>query len=177
MNKNVGASFGLSVLTVIFFAVVLYQPDRSPAPPGAGVVAAPVETVEARPPVEAPEPVFTRAVLPDPVETSRRVLTPAAKQVSAARPVAVAPKVKPAADERAPAVALTRPVSRRATPPVMKPEPRTAFTQARTGESLEDVASRVYGSSDAAKTLWLSNRDILDRADGPIRPGTLLRTP
>ena len=27
MNENVGASFGLSVLIVVFFAVVLYQPE------------------------------------------------------------------------------------------------------------------------------------------------------
>ncbi|MCA1684716.1 MAG: hypothetical protein LC745_01770, partial [Planctomycetia bacterium] len=56
-------------------------------------------------------------------------------------------------------------------------EPRGAFTRVRAGESLADVARRVYGADDALKTLWLANRDLLDRPDAPVTPGSILRTP
>ncbi len=56
-------------------------------------------------------------------------------------------------------------------------EPKGAFTHTRAGETLTDVARRVYGTADQTKPLWLANRDVLDRIDGPLRPGTLLRTP
>src|SRR4051794_34180845 len=56
MNRNVGASFGLSVLTVLFFAVVLYQPARPPTPPTpAPAQDAAVVVVEALPPPEPPQ--------------------------------------------------------------------------------------------------------------------------
>lgn len=59
-----------------------------------------------------------------------------------------------------------------------KPRPaRSAFTQATEGESLTDVAVRVYGTSDAAKTLWMANRDLIERPETVLVAGTLLRTP
>ena len=125
MNENVGASFGLSVLVVIFFAVVLYQPE-TPAPPVASVPS--IEPVEALPP-EAP-----------------------------------------------PSIAA-RPAARTEPEPVKPVEPRGAFTRVREGETLTDVARRVYGSDADVKTLWLANRDRLDRLDSPVTAGSILRTP
>jgi hypothetical protein len=51
------------------------------------------------------------------------------------------------------------------------------MTRTREGETLADVALRVYGSADRANLLWLANRDFLDRRDDPLRAGTPLRTP
>src|SRR6185312_14565351 len=58
---------------------------------------------------------------------------------------------------------VARPVSRRAPAPPADREPRGSFTLTRDGESLADVARRVYGSDEEARTLWLANRDLLDR--------------
>jgi nucleoid-associated protein YgaU len=127
MNQNVGASFGLSVLIVLLFAVILYQPD-TPPPPVASK--APIEAVEAHPPAD---------ILP-------------------------------------PAV-VAKPVDRIAPTRVVPDEPRGAFTRVRDGETLSDVAHRIYGGGDAVKTLWLANRDRLDRVDAPLAPGSILRTP
>ncbi len=143
MNKNVGASFGLSVLIVVFFAVILYQPD-SPPPPLAAV--APVEPLEAHPPEAQPTP--------------PRPKVPTANPATRADPAHVAN--------------VARPISQRSVPAV---EPRGAFTTVRDGESLVDVARRVYGREEATKTLWLANRDRLDRVDAPVAKGSILRTP
>ena len=125
MDKNVGASFGLSVLIVVFFAVILYQPDN-PAPTAAAVAS--VEPLEAHPPELSPTP---------PVASAAR---PATSNVA-------------------------RPVS------VRSVEPRGPFTTVREGESLADVARRVYGRAGCVEVLWLANRDRLDRVDSPVTLG------
>jgi hypothetical protein len=56
-------------------------------------------------------------------------------------------------------------------------EPRSAFTVAEHDETIDDVAVRVYGTSDKADALWRANRDTLPRKDSPLSPGMLLRTP
>ena len=56
-------------------------------------------------------------------------------------------------------------------------EPRSSFTTARDGESLDDVAVRVYGSADQVDALWRANRDLLLRRDSPLKAGDMLRTP
>jgi len=192
MNQNVTASFGLSVLIVVFFAVVLYQPDpptplpkpegqasasvRSESPPAVEPVAAPPSpVVEATAP--APEPVplpTTPVVAPVAVRPRERVATevPVTRRPSPPGTGAVTASAARSGDG-----AVTRVAARRPAPAVAEREPRGAFTLARAGESLTDVANRVYGSADSAETLWMANRDILDRADAPLRPGTLLRTP
>jgi hypothetical protein len=55
--------------------------------------------------------------------------------------------------------------------------PRSAFTTVKEGESLDDVALRVYGSADQAEALWRANRDLLPRRDSSLRAGAALRTP
>jgi nucleoid-associated protein YgaU len=59
----------------------------------------------------------------------------------------------------------------------ISPAPRSSFTTVQKGETLQDVAVRVYGSSDQLELLWSSNRDLLPRKDSPLRPGSVLRTP
>jgi hypothetical protein len=63
---------------------------------------------------------------------------------------------------------------RTASPPVIASE---GFTQSLEGESLRDVARRVYGSPDEAEGLWRLNRDLIPRREGVLPAGTLLRTP
>jgi hypothetical protein len=55
--------------------------------------------------------------------------------------------------------------------------PRSAFTAVKDGESLDDVAIRVYGTSDRADSLWRANRDLLPQRTSPIPAGAVLRTP
>ena len=55
--------------------------------------------------------------------------------------------------------------------------PGSAFITSLPGETLADLAARVYGSADAVEVLWRANRDQLEAPDSPIRPGSLLRTP
>ena len=177
MNQNVGASFGLSVLTVVFFAVVLYQPDRkAPLPPAGGSSVASAKPVEALPPPEPPRPAMARVspeppALTEPLSLAAVPAPPAPS--STGRPEAHARRDAPA---RA-AAAVARPVSRRTARTDGPDEPRGAFTRVREGESLPDVALRVYGTARQTRSLWLANRDMVSRADAPLRAGALLRTP
>ncbi len=59
----------------------------------------------------------------------------------------------------------------------MVQQPRSAFTVVERGESIGDVAVRIYGSIDALDVLWRANRDLLPTKDAPLSPGTFLRTP
>jgi hypothetical protein len=68
---------------------------------------------------------------------------------------------------------MARPVSQWAGPT----RSNSAFTQSEEGETLADVAVRVYGTTDAARKLWLANRDIVQRPKARLAAGTLLRTP
>jgi nucleoid-associated protein YgaU len=147
----------LSLLLAAAATLVLYQPDAAPAPtpapaPSAGPAAAP-----ATPPTS---PAAVAGVVPD--------LTPGTPwtepEPRPARPVLIpTTRTLPA-----PAVAASR---ARPTPP------RKAFATVEPGETLADVARRVYGTPDAADRLWQANRDALPRPDSPVEPGALLRTP
>lgn len=183
MNQNVGASFGLSVLTVVFFAVALYQPDKPPPTLAASHGPSRVKAVEAAPPTASETPsrstpkatadASTLAPGPKAPVVAARVAVRSRSDVDGRRTVGApdVPRQRRAEPVRA---AVARPVSRRSPLGV---KPRESFTEARRGESLADVAHRVYGSADGANPLWLANRDILERADVALAAGTLLRTP
>lgn len=66
------------------------------------------------------------------------------------------------------------PTEQRPTSPV--PPPRSSLTRVEPGESLADVARRVYGTDDRER-LWRANRDLLPSPDSPLPAGGLLRTP
>lgn len=183
MNRNVTASFSLSVLTVMAFAVILYQPEGPNHPESAPSKGAngesPKEILEARP--ISPEPPL--------------VVEPLAKVVDAIEPIEATPKVPEPpleVEPLAPVVEAIVPSVDPPTPPSPElgqpPDPghslplspvpsRGAFTQARGGETLFDLARRVYGTADEAEELWRANRDTLDRIDSPIPEGAMLRTP
>jgi hypothetical protein len=170
MNKNVGASFTLSVLVVLFFAVALYQPEsRTPkaaakpaegqpsAKGGGGLAVASPDHESSKTNPSAPSP--SGAVTPQP---SRPVVTASNRR-------AQTPRI-----ESPPTVARTIPVHR---PTIREPGKRGAFTSVLEGETLADVASRVYGMQGDANVLWMANRDLVDRKDARLHPGMILRTP
>lgn len=51
------------------------------------------------------------------------------------------------------------------------------FTVVEAGETLEDLAERVYGRADAAPAIVRANRDVLPRGGTALEAGALLRTP
>jgi hypothetical protein len=61
--------------------------------------------------------------------------------------------------------------------PVIVAPVQEGFTVAFEGETLRDVALRVYGSADEGEALWRLNRDLVGRRDAVLGAGTLLRTP
>src|SRR4051812_39699741 len=62
MNRHVGASFTLSVLVVVFFAVVLYEPEHARHPrPAAGKAPAEPKSASATPPSPTPGVPLTEA--------------------------------------------------------------------------------------------------------------------
>jgi hypothetical protein len=61
--------------------------------------------------------------------------------------------------------------------PAAESGPQQAFAAVRQGETLRDVAIRVYGSADDLDSLWRANRDVLPRKDSPLAAGSVLRTP
>jgi hypothetical protein len=148
MDRQPGASITLSFALVAVFAIILYQPEHPPLPhAGEDIAARNAERPTAHPP-------------PVPPPTAAEAL--------------------PAAPAPAPAPPVLLPV---ATPnPTPNHQPailpaQEGFTQAREGETLRDVAVRVYGSADEAEALWRHNRDLVARRDATLSAGTLLRTP
>jgi hypothetical protein len=182
MNRHVGASFTLSVLAVVFFAVILYEPEhaRSPRPSASAE--------PSRPDTAGPASAVARAPAPTPgVHLTEGLSGPvAASSAPTDRTVDVAAPRRPAPSPRV-AAASSRPQgtngetgpmvrvasNRQARPPAR----RSAFTEVAAGESLADVAVRVYGTPDATNSLWRANRDVIDGRDASLQAGTLLRTP
>ncbi len=60
---------------------------------------------------------------------------------------------------------------------VNAPRSPGVFTTVERGETLADVATRVYGTSGTAAHVWRANRDQLLTVETPPRAGMLLRTP
>src|SRR6185437_10577102 len=146
---------------------VLYQPDRElPAVKPPGPVAA--ESAPVKPEAPGPPPEPSPGVPLN--ETPAR--DPDRPNVAALEPSA--PATAPSTSEIPTAApARVRPVSRTRS----VPGPRSAFTVVDDGESLDDVALRVYGTAEKAPWLWQANRDLIARKESPLIAGTLLRTP
>lgn len=165
MNENVGASFGLSVLVVVFFAVALFEPEAGRAAKKTAEDSPRRKPVEAQPPTPAPPPTpidMPQPVSPEPVASTRGGASGMAKHV-----VSVAKRSTPT-------VVAARGIEPRGAEPRV---PAGPFTEARSGETLEDVAWRVYGSDRAVDSLRKANRDLLRDEDVPLVAGALIRTP
>jgi hypothetical protein len=97
-------------------------------------------------------------------------------------PASKTPAPAPSAKESAPRIPAANrsdgpPVGMPPSEPVAEAGPQQSFTTAREGESLRDVAIRVYGSADGLEPLWRANRDALPHKDSPLTAGSVLRTP
>jgi nucleoid-associated protein YgaU len=171
MNRNVTASFSLSVSLVLLFAVLLYQPD---GPVSVPLQAAPVAKAEPRQPIHE-------------LKDGRPRVTPGYPLTGTSAEDGESGRPSPAPVARAEAIEPEAAVvksghsrggpSEGTRPGMGTPRPPSAFTQARPGESLADIASRVYGSPDSARKIWMANRDLVDSLDTVPPGGTLLRTP
>jgi len=162
MDQHLGASITLSFGLVVLFAIALYQPEETPLP------RAGPEVTSGKPERPRPAP---RTPLPE--------LTPEEPLTGRLSPAAIGPDAGemrsiPAADARGDPIGSVPPQSSTSTPVL---PPCEGFTQAREGETLRDVAIRLYGSSDEAESLWRLNRDLIRRREGTLPAGTLLRTP
>jgi outer membrane biosynthesis protein TonB len=186
MDQHLGSSITLSFALVVLFAIVLYpsehRPNLTATPEVSSVPAHPPEPPSS--PAEPPPPLTPVEDLPTPAPAPAQAPAPTPAPVQApverlepAVPARVEGKPGPAAAAvpRAPAPSLPRVAVRAA----RKKQTGThdAFTRAEEGETLRDVAIRVYGSPDAFDTLWRLNRDLVGRRDAPLPAGTLLRTP
>lgn len=191
MNQHVGASFTLSVLVVVFFAVILYEPDhaRSVPPTSPNPATAPTEATQAPPPTPAVPIIESAATTaPNPESPSPLTASPSRPKEDVAsldsdraappKITALPPRTQASPTSQRPAPpdppAVIQVVSHRQSPP---PGRHSAFTQVGVGESLSDVALRVYGTSEATIALWRANRDIIAHRETPLNPGLLLRTP
>lgn len=182
MTRHLGVSVFLSVAIVVFFAVVLYQPEGpAPAPASAPVA-------ERSAPEPATSPPDTTPTEPRPVPTADVHVseTPPAPPVVRTLPVSRRPAAPGPAVARSLArppepLARSQPSPRAKTAKPRRPAATTgrrlAFIQADAGETVADVALRVYGSPEAAGALWMANRDILPDRDTRLSAGTVLRTP
>ena len=155
MNEHAGSACALSGLIVGLFAFLLHE--NVPTPPRPQPSSHSVE--KARPGVELTKVAEVVAARP-PVPTPR--------PASARGPI-------PPLVEALPSPKIETPPP--ASPPRRVPGPRGSVTTVELGESLAEVADRVYGSRASIETLWRANRDQLVRVDSPLAKGTLLRTP
>jgi hypothetical protein len=186
MNEHAGPACALSGLIVGIFAVLLH--DRNPPPP---VPPSPARGVSsASPRGGAPSSPDTPAAI-RPAPPREVAASPApAEGASVARPTVALreirvenPPTPGSPPPGPPPEAKARPRPSRPEPPVEPPKkptppfPRSSFAIVEPGESLADVAARVYGSKEAAEALWKANRDQVERVDSPLARGTLLRTP
>ena len=151
MNQHIGASYTLSVLIVIGFALLMAKSDNT-VPTRRDGAAKSNPRVKAR--EQTTEPVARVKVAPKPAQ----------RQIEAS---IVMPASSPAP--------LTRPVSH--IKPATAPKSRGEFTSVGPGESLAEVARRVYGSEAHVAKLWHANRDQLPDRSTPPRVGMTLRTP
>ena len=194
MTRHLGPSIALSFFMVGVFAVLLYQPEKRPAlaqnepssmpsdpttaapEPPSPTPGIPLAEAEQRPQPESREPDERPRITPTTARVDDSAIRPAAVHTVASSNVEAWPMTRSHAytSERRPAGPVARPPARRAFVAHRRHAP---FTQVAQGESLADIAIRVYGSTDAARAIWLANRDILTAEDAPLSSGMLLRTP
>lgn len=114
----------------------------------------------------------TAAVFYQPDRPPPRVSAAGPKRIDPQPP---SPARKPQTDATLKRSSLDSSAPRSAKPGLRRPE--SAFATVQAGETLADLAARVYGSADLASVLFQANRDQLERLDDHLAPGTVLRTP
>ena len=159
MPQRVGSCVILSFALVVLVSTILYRPEIS-----ASVGDTPITgTTPSEPLVEREDAIELppRPTVGDPwngrlrdeaTDDTSRSNTPELPPVRLEKDSAIVPGPRPA---------------------------RRAFTTVRDGESLADVALRVYGVAGAGEQerLRQANRDLMAASDGPLPAGVPLRTP
>lgn len=161
MNQSLGATYSLSILLVVMCVVTFYRVEnpRGPARGRAGS-----DRVDAGP-RHLPDVEQSRASRV--IETSAHVATP--------NPALLSSTSKSVTPARSSGGGAAIPVAyRQAKQSTGK---KGAFARVDSGETLGDVALRVYGSSAKVDVLWKANRDQLSTPEAPLSAGMLLRTP
>jgi hypothetical protein len=167
MDQHLGASITLSFGLVFVFAIVLYQPEHAPLSRAGPEIAA---RKPEHPPPAPPAPL--PALSPTEPLTVRPTQATFGSDAGEMRPIAAASRIERAAARPPPSSAR---VGARRSAAVLPPT--AGFTRVLEGETLRDVALRLYGSSEEAESLWRLNRDLIRRKEGTLPAGTLLRTP
>jgi hypothetical protein len=204
MNRQVIPSMILSVLIVCSFAIALFErdpdaagrkadpgpaaktstpPSASPSPGLANASASAARLAEpatagARTPGQ--ETSVTTEPPPQANGLRERGSDPAPAPVPSVAPGANAPRPEETGAGRPSTATEPAAGASSAAPPSTAPAstvPRAAYTVVQKGETLKDVAVRVYGSSDGLDSFWRANRDVLPRSDSPLSAGAVLRTP
>jgi hypothetical protein len=207
MNQRALPSILLSFLIVCFFAVALFQPDpprrvragprsrpgattsRSELAGTSGRDRAVSERLGDSPTSSRVASGPSRGALPD-SRTGIALQPPAAAndgpilrdsrtriELASDSRNARGGEVPARSARRASGPARTPALGRKVRRSVPAREPRSAFTVARPDETIEEIALRIYGTSDQAETLRKANRDTLPREDSPLSSGMVLRTP
>ncbi len=102
---------------------------------------------------------------------------PAGSGTVAAEPVVVPSLVGVRGATPTPEASASPTIGPAAESPPISRVPTTPLTAVHEGETLADVAERVYGSTRATHSLWQVNRDALDSDVQPLQAGMVLRTP
>jgi hypothetical protein len=169
MDQHLEVSITLSFALVVFFAIVFYQPDQLPSPSS---VAGSVEVVRAGP-VDDSIPPLTPVEPPPENQGDRRPSRPEHQDASSERSTSerFATTDRGGPEPSAPGL-IDGPG-----PETVKAPKHDGFTIAIEGETLKDVALRVYGPSGDDEMLWRLNRDLIDAREAVLTAGTPLRTP
>jgi nucleoid-associated protein YgaU len=173
MNEHAGPATAMSVLIVGLFTILLHdrQPSQPPSPnptkPRIASKIVPTESI-AKPRPSPSKPIAR--VSEDPVPSLKQPPKPQAEPEKKTTPAAPTVEIREVA-------VVKKPLPQAPSKPKVPTNPRSPFTIVQAGETLADVASRIYGRSDAAETLWRANRDQVAMIDSPLAGGTLLRTP
>jgi hypothetical protein len=179
MNEQAGPACVLSVLIVGAFAVLLHDKDRGTSPPKPSLPSMARDNPEPRDPESA------RPALPATPRLETTLVAPVPKARGLESQVPRTPPAESPRDRDSPGpedrvVGLENasgPPRKVPKLPKRSVRARGDFTVVEPGETLADVAERVYGSNRAAESLWKANRDQLGTLESPLQAGTLLRTP
>jgi nucleoid-associated protein YgaU len=180
MNEHAGPACALSGLIVGIFAVLLH--DNTPPPP------VPVTPVQVAPATSPPGGGSSKPEIPSTIRQTPSgaiaAAPPRAEEPASALPTVQTREIPAAVSEssRFPTTEVRHRQAKTKSPNQVpkKPTPvtpRPAFAIVEQGETLAQVAVRVYGSNDATEALWQANRDQVERVDSPLARGTLLRVP
>lgn len=181
MTRQAFPSILLSVAIVCFFTVALYR--RDPHPPAIGktadhpkaksatdrVAVRTIGVMKQRPITSTDAPVPAR------LDSAARIR----RTGSRAEPRKIASAVNRGAERSSRAIPPSKPRERSAIEPrpsIVKAA-RPALTVARAGETIADVARRVYGRDVGVEALCRANRDVVRDPKAAIAAGTVLKTP